>query len=91
MMGEHVFEHDDNEYAWHSRPFQSRQVKRRKRPRKKAKVNSTAPEEHSLVKNKHRILHDGQKGILLGGLMDMQVREAFSQGNEGFQKDGFSH
>ena len=47
------------------------------------------PEEHSLVKNKHRTQNGGQKKIVLGGLKEREARKVFSKGNEGFQKGGF--
>ena len=44
---------DDNEDAWQSRPFKSRQLKRRTGRGNKGR------EEHSLAKNKHKILNCG--------------------------------
>ena len=47
------------------------------------------PEEHSLVKNKHRNQNGGQKKIVLGGPKEREASKVFSKGNEGFQKGGF--
>ena len=58
---------DDIEYAWQSRPFNGRRVRRRKgkckgkgkgrSERTEEKVDSKEKEEHSLVENKHRTLN----------------------------------
>ena len=50
---------DDSECAWQSRPFKARQVKRRKGTKKKAKDDPKGPEEHSVERNKHKILKCG--------------------------------
>ena len=42
-----------------------------------AKVDSKKPEEHSLVKSKHRTLNSGQKKIVLGGPKEHEARKVF--------------
>ena len=64
-------------------------MKRREKAKEKAKVDSMEPEEHSLVKSKHRIPSDGQKKGVLGGPKETEARQACSKGNEGFRKSGF--
>ena len=54
-----------------------------------AKVDLKEPEEHSLVKHKHRTLKGGQKKIVLGGPKEREARKVSSKGDEGFQKGGF--
>ena len=49
--------------------------------KEKAIVDSKGPEEHSLVKSKHRILNGGQKKILLGG---PKRKNGLSKFNDGF-------
>ena len=51
---------------------------------KKANVDSKEPAERSLVKSKHRTRNGSQKKIVLGGPKEIEAREAFSKGNEGF-------
>ena len=56
---------DDNECARQSRPFNGRQVKRRKgKAKEKVKEDPKGPEKHSLAMNKHKILSGGQKRTL---------------------------
>ena len=57
--------------------------------KEQAKVDLKEPEEHSLVKNKHRTLDGGQKKIVLGGPKEREARKVSSKGDEGFQKGGF--
>ena len=49
---------DASEYAWQSRPFKGRRGREEK---EKARENPKEPEEHSLAKNKHKILNGGQE------------------------------
>ena len=68
---------DDNEYAWQSRPFKGRQLKRREEQAKEwTKEGPKGPEEHFLAKNKHKILNCGQKKTLLGGPKEGKARRA---------------
>ena len=48
--------------------------KKRSRERTKAKEDSKEKEEHSLVKNKHRILKGSQKKIVLNGPKEQEAR-----------------
>ena len=47
--------------------------------RERAKVDSKEPEEHSLVKNKHRTQNEGQKKIVLGGPKENEARKVFER------------
>ena len=49
--------------------------KKRKRKKKRRKAARKGPEEHSLAKNKHKILNGGQKRTLLGGPEERKTRE----------------
>ena len=68
---------DVNEYAWQSRPFKGRQVKRRQGQGKgKGKGRSKKiPEEHSLAMNKQKIMNGGQKRTLLGGPKERKAKK----------------
>ena len=75
---------DNNEYTWQSRPFKSRQV-RKKKAKEKAKVD-IKKKEHSLVKNKHRTLNGGPKKIVLGGPKEKEARKVLRKAMKAFRK-----
>ena len=81
---------DDNEYAWQSRPIKGRQVKRRKGAKEKVKVDSKGPEEHSSVKNEHRILNGGQNKTFLGGPEERKARKACRMAMMAFRRVVFA-
>ena len=47
------------------------------------------PEEHSLVKNKHRTLNGGHKKVVLGGPKEREARKVFRMVMKAFRKVGF--
>ena len=55
--------------------------------REKVKADRKGSEEHSLEKNKHKMLNGGQKRTLLGGAKERKARKAGQK--EGFQKGRF--
>ena len=77
---------DDNEYAWQSRPLKGRQVKRRNG---KGKADPRGPEEHSLAKNKHKILNVRHKRTLLGGPKERKARKAGQKATKAFGRVAF--
>ena len=69
---------DDNEYAWQSRPFKSRQLKRREGKGKENGQRKIQKDQKSifLAKNKHKVLNCGKKKTLLGGPKEGKTRRA---------------
>ena len=63
----------------------------KKQEKEKVKVVSKEPEEHSLVKNKHRTRNGGQKKIVLGGPKENEARKAFRMVMKAFRKVVFAH
>ena len=57
--------------------------------KEKVKVDSKELEEYSLVKNKHRTLHGGQKKMVLGGPREIETRKVFSKGQNCLSGSGF--
>ena len=55
-------------------PVEEKKKKKRSRERIKVKVDSKEKEEHSLVKNKNRILNGSQKKIVFGGPKEEEAR-----------------
>ena len=53
-------------------------------------MDSKEPEQHSLVKNKHRTLNDGQKEIVLGGPKEREARMVFRKVMKAFRKVVFA-
>ena len=53
-------------------------------------MDSKEPEEHSLVKNKHRTLNGGQKKIVLGGPKEREARKVFRKVMKAFRKVVFA-
>ena len=49
--------------------------KKWKRKKNRRKAAQKGPEEHSLAKNKHKILNGGQKRTLLGGPKERKTKE----------------
>ena len=76
MKGRVFWTWDANAYASQSQKFKDREMRREKeKEEEKAKVDSKEQEEHSLVKNKHRILNCSQKKIVLGGPREREARK----------------
>ena len=53
-------------------------------------MDSKEPEEHSLVKSKHRTWNGGQKKIVLGGPKENEARKAFRKVMKAFRKVVFA-
>ena len=49
-------------------------------------MDSKKPEEHSLVKSKHRNQNGGQKKIVLGGPKENEARKVFRKMMKAFRK-----
>ena len=82
---------DDAEGVWQSRQYKSRQLKRRKGKRNgNHKGISKRAEEHSLAKNKHKILKCGQKRTLLGGTKDAKARKDCQKAMMAFRRVVFA-
>ena len=81
---------DDNEHAWQSSQFKSREAKRRKgKGKRKGKGGLKRTGKAHLAKNKHRTLNGGRKKIVFGGPRVKKSRKGSSKSNEGSQKGGF--
>ena len=52
-------------------------------------MDPKGPEEHFLVKNKHRTRYGGQKKIVLGGPKVREARKVSRKVMEAFRKVGF--
>ena len=63
---------------------------RRRNAKEKAKVGSKEPEEHSLVKSKHRTPNGDQQKIVLGGPKENDARRAFRKAMRVFGRVFFS-
>ena len=70
---------DDNGYTCSPDRLKAPSDEKKRKAKEKAKVDGKGPEEHSLVKNKHRILNGGQKRTLLGGPEEREARKAFQK------------
>ena len=55
--------------------------------KEKVKVDSKGPKQHSVVKNRHRILNGGQMKTLLGGAKERRARKGSQM--KAFRKMGF--
>ena len=68
---------DNDNYAWHSKPFRSRNRRKKVRANERTKVDQQETEERSLVKNKRTIRECGQK-MVLGGPKENKERNSLA-------------
>ena len=92
MMKDHVFGHETTLSVPgspdHSRAARLKEEKERKK--EKAEDDPKGPEEHSLAKNKHKILKCGQKRTLLGGTKERKARKDCQKAMMAFRRVVFA-